>query len=70
MKFGQVGGRASALWLRRALTDLPNVDVVLRRLTDRGLVYRPTRRTCDFALPLFGSYIRRRAELTELTPRR
>ena len=66
----QGGGRASALWLRRALTDLPNVDVVLRRLTDRGLVYRPTRGTYDFALPLFGSYIRRRAELTELTPRR
>lgn len=69
MKFGQVGGRARALW-RRALTDLPNFDAVLRRLTDRGLVYRPTRGTYDFALPLLGSYIRRRAELTELTPRR
>ena len=66
----QGDGRASAIWLRRALTDLPNVDVVLRRLTDRGLVYRPTRGTYDFALPLFGAYVRRRAELAELTPRR
>lgn len=69
-EMAQGGGPTSALWLRRALTDLPNVDVVLRRLTDRGLVYRPTRGTYDFALPLFGAYIRRRAELTELTPRR
>jgi hypothetical protein len=69
-EMAQIGGRASALWLRRALTDLPNVDVVLRRLTDRGLVYRPTRGAYDFALPMFGSYILRRAELTELAPRR
>ena len=54
----------------RTLVDLPNVDVVVRRLVDRGLVYRPTRGTYDFALPLFGSYLRRRAELTELTGRR
>jgi hypothetical protein len=66
----QSGGRISALTLRRSLADLPNVDVVVRRLVDRGLVYRPTRGTYDFALPLFGSYLRRRAELTELTWRR
>ena len=43
--------------------DLPNVDVVVRRLVDRGLsIGRPG--TYDFALPLFGSYLRRRAELT------
>ena len=64
------GGRISALSLRRSLADLPNVDVVVRRLVDRGLVYRPTRGTYDFALPLFGSYLRRRAKLTELTGRR
>ena len=66
----RAGGRLSALSLRRTLADLPNVDVVVRRLVDRGLVYRPTRGTYDFALPLFGSYLRRRAELTELTGRR
>ena len=48
---------------------LPHVDVV-RRLVDRGLVYRPTRGAYGFALPLFGSYLRRRAELTELAGRR
>jgi hypothetical protein len=66
----RAGGRLSTLSLRRSLADLPNVDVVVRRLVDRGLVYRPTRGTYDFALPLFGSYIRRRAELTQLTGRR
>lgn len=66
----RAGGRLSALSLRRSLADLANVDVVVRRLVDRGLVYRPTRGTYDFALPLFGSYLRRRAELTELTGRR
>ena len=66
----RAGGRLSTLSLRRSLADLPNVDVIVRRLFDRGLVYRPTRGTYDFALPLFGSYIRRRAELTELTRRR
>ena len=63
----RAGGRLSALSLRRSLADLPNVDVVVRRLVDRGLVYRPTRGTYDFALPLFGAYLRRRAELTQLT---
>jgi hypothetical protein len=66
----RAGGRVSALSLRRTLADPPNVDVVVRRLVDRGLVYRPTRGTYDFALPLFGSYLRRRAELTQLTGRR
>ena len=63
----RAGGRVSTMSLRRALGDLPNVDVVVRRLVDRGLIYRPTRGTYDFALPLFGSYLRRRAELTQLT---
>ena len=66
----RAGGRLSTLSLRRSLTDLPNVDVIIRRLVDRGLVYRPTRGTYDFALPLLGSYLRRRAELTQLTGRR
>jgi hypothetical protein len=58
-----------AMTLRRALGDLSNVDVIVRRLVDRGLVYRPTRGMYDFALPLFGSYLRRRAELTQVTGR-
>jgi hypothetical protein len=66
----RMGGRVSALSLRRALADLPNVDVIVRRLIDRGLIYRATRGTYDFALPLLGAYLRRRAELTELTRRR
>jgi len=66
----RAGGRVSSRSLRRTLDDLPNVDVIVRRLVDRGLIYRPTRGTYDFALPLFGSYLRRRAELTELTGRR
>jgi len=65
----RAGGRVSTMSLRRALDDLPNVDVVVRRLVDRGLVYRPSRGTYDFALPLFGSYLRRRSELTQLTGR-
>lgn len=65
----RAGGRVSTMSLRRGLDDLPNVDVIVRRLVDRGLVYRPTRGTYDFALPLFGPYLRRRAELTRLTLR-
>lgn len=65
----RAGGRVSTMTLRRGLGDLPNVDVIVRRLVDRGLVFRPTRGTYDFALPLFGSYLRRRAELTQLTGR-
>lgn len=65
----RAGGRLSALGLRRSLADLPNVDVGVRQLVDRGLVYRPTRGIYDFALPLFGSYLRRRAERTGLTGR-
>jgi len=45
------------------LADLTTVFI------DRGLVYRPTRGTYDFALPLFGSHLWRRAELTELARR-
>jgi hypothetical protein len=62
----RAGGRVSSLTLRRALADLANVDVVVRRLVDRGLIYRPSRGTYDLALPLFGAYLRRRAELTHL----
>lgn len=45
-----------------------NVDELLRRLVDRGLLYRPTRGSYEVALPLFGAYLRRHAKLTQLTP--
>ena len=53
--------------LRPRLADLPSVDLLLRRLVERGLVYRTGRATYDFALPLFRAFIRRRRELTRLT---
>jgi hypothetical protein len=61
------GGRVSALDIRRAMPDTPNVDQVVARLLERGLIYRPSRGRYDFALPLFRSYLRRRANLTELS---
>ena len=68
VRLGESGARAErAGWFAGWLTlerELGGAAV------DRGLVYRPTRGTYDFALPLFGAYLRRRAELTELTRRR
>ena len=45
------------------------LNLLVRRLVDRGLVYRPTRGAYDFALPLFGDYLRRRVEVTKVTRR-
>jgi hypothetical protein len=59
-------GAVGALELRRALPDSANVDAVIGRLVERGLIYRPSRGRYDFALPLFRAYLRRRANLTEL----
>jgi len=59
-------GTVGALELRRALPDNANVDAVIGRLVERGLIYRPSRGRYDFALPLFRAYLRRRANLTEL----
>lgn len=61
------GDRLTTADLRSSLTDLPNVDELLRRLVARGLLYRPTRGTYRFALPLFGRYLRRHRKLTKLT---
>ncbi len=61
------GGRVSALELRRALPETQNVDQVVARLLERGLIFRPGRGRYDFALPLFRAYLRRQANLTELT---
>jgi hypothetical protein len=53
--------------LRPLLADLASIDLLLRRLVERGLVYRTGRATYDFALPLFRAFIRRRREITRLT---
>jgi hypothetical protein len=63
----RAGGRASLTLLVAEAGDVANVPVGLRRLIDRGLLYRPTRATYDFALPLFGPYLRRRAKITKLS---
>ena len=60
------GGRVTTLQLRRALAETPNVDAIIGRLLERGLIYRPSRGRYDFALPLFRTYLRRRANLAEL----
>ncbi len=39
-------------------------------LSGLRVVYRPPRATYDFALPLFGPYLRRRPKLTKLSSRR
>jgi hypothetical protein len=46
--------------LRPRLGDIASLDLVVRRLVERGLIYRATRGTYDFALPLFRGYVRRR----------
>ena len=58
---GRNAGQVRLADLRRRLPDLAGHDVLVRRLTDRGLVYRATRGTYDFALPLFRDYLRRRS---------
>jgi hypothetical protein len=61
---------AGAVRLPRLREHLPaqaGMDLLVRRLVERGLIYRATRGAYDFALPLFRDYIRRRAKLTELT---
>ena len=60
-------GRATLRRIRAEVAEAPNVDPLVRRLIERGLVYRTGRATYDFALPLFRGYIRRRRKLTELT---
>jgi hypothetical protein len=63
-----LGKRVSVRQLRGRVAAAGNVDELLRRLVDRGLLYRPTRGSYEFALPLFGAYLRRHAKLTQLTP--
>jgi hypothetical protein len=60
-------GSVTALEIRRALPETANIDQVVGRLLDRGLVFRPSRGRYDFALPLFRDYLRRRSNLTPLS---
>jgi len=46
--------------LRPRVGDVASLDLIVRRLVERGLVYRATRGTYDFALPMFRAYVRRR----------
>lgn len=48
------------------MRDVPTVNELLRRLVTRGLLYRPTRGSYQFALPLFGGYLRRHRKITEI----
>ena len=60
-------GRATLRRIRAEVVEAPNVDLLVRSLIERGLVYRTGRATYDFALPLFRGFIRRRRKLSELT---
>jgi hypothetical protein len=54
--------------LRRALPDQASLDTLVRRLVERGLLYRTGRARYDFALPMFRAYLGRRdRDRTELT---
>jgi AAA ATPase domain len=64
---GRSHGQVRIGTLRRELADLSGLDLLVRRLIERGLVYRAGRGAYDFALPLFRDYLRRRPKLTELT---
>ena len=61
------GDRLTSADLRVATRDIPNIRELLRRLVARGLLYRPTRGTYRFALPLFGAYLRRHRKVTNVT---
>jgi hypothetical protein len=61
---------ADAVRLTQVRDHLPRqagIDLLVRRLVERGLIYRANRGAYDFALPLFRDYLRRRAKLTKLT---
>ena len=64
---GYSGDRVSAATLRARLRGVPNVNELMRRLVGRGLLYRPARGSYQFALPLFGSYLRRHRKITRIT---
>lgn len=53
--------------LHRDLPELSGLNLLVGRLVERGPLYRASRGAYDFALPLFRDYLRRRAEVTEVT---
>jgi hypothetical protein len=54
--------------LRGALPEQASLDTLVRRLVERGLLYRAGRARYDFALPMFRDYLGRRDRgLTGLT---
>ena len=67
LAMGRAGGRATLARIAHEAGSGVNAAVGLRRLIDKGLVFRPTRATYDFALPLFGGYLERRSKLTGLS---
>ena len=67
LAMGRAGGRATLAEIAREAGEGVNAAVGLRRLIDKGLVYRPNRATYDFALPLFAGYLQRRAKVTGLS---
>jgi hypothetical protein len=64
---GYSGDRVSVAALRASSRGVPNVNELLRRLVSRGLLYRPTRGSYQFALPLFRRYLRRHRKITKVT---
>jgi hypothetical protein len=67
LAMGRAGGRATLARIANEAGSGVNAAVGLRRLIDKGLVFRPTRATYDFALPLFGGYLHRRSKLTGIS---
>ena len=59
-----LGDSHPAHGIRWALPDVQNVDQVIARLLEGGLVYHPSRGPDDVALPLSRADLRRRADLT------
>lgn len=57
-------GESAELALVLDRTGLPNrdVQVLVARIEDKGLVYRPERGRLAFTVPLFGDCLRRRGE--------
>jgi hypothetical protein len=67
LAMARAGGRATLTRIAHEVGPGVNAAVGLRRPIDKGLVYRPTRATYDFALPLFAGYLGRRAKVTGLS---
>jgi hypothetical protein len=61
------GGPVPLNRLHRAMPGVSGLNLLVRRLVERGLIYRATRGAYDFALPLLRDHLRRRAEVTKVT---